>query len=104
MASHVVERWREILLWSWVVGRLGGPHNQWDAAIRSRAWSELGSTGAEPEPEHPSRNEAQITVTISTRETLDQDTVNNVLGRTGATVYAFCECLATCSIFIDLSY
>ncbi|VDC02620.1 unnamed protein product [Peniophora sp. CBMAI 1063] len=34
----VVERWREGLLWSWAVARMGGDDDEWDAAS---AWAEL---------------------------------------------------------------
>lgn len=37
--QFVVERWREGLLWSWAVARMGGDDDAWDAAA---AWVELG--------------------------------------------------------------
>ncbi|QRW00561.1 exopolysaccharide phosphotransferase [Ceratobasidium sp. AG-Ba] len=43
VAAHfIVERWREGLLWSWVVARLGGANDEWDAITSERAWMELG--------------------------------------------------------------
>ncbi|KAG8731846.1 hypothetical protein FRC11_001963, partial [Ceratobasidium sp. 423] len=43
MAAHfVVERWREGLLWSWIVARLGGNDDEWDAMTSMQAWRELG--------------------------------------------------------------
>ncbi|KAG9003573.1 hypothetical protein FRB93_010991 [Tulasnella sp. JGI-2019a] len=36
---YVVERWREALLWSFMVGRIGGDNGDWDF---DRAWRELG--------------------------------------------------------------
>ncbi|KAG9092209.1 hypothetical protein FRC06_000197 [Ceratobasidium sp. 370] len=43
IAAHfVVERWREGLLWSWIVARLGGANDEWDAVTSERAWLELG--------------------------------------------------------------
>ncbi|KAG8710670.1 hypothetical protein FRC08_016864 [Ceratobasidium sp. 394] len=43
IAAHfMVERWREGLLWSWVVARLGGPNDEWDGVTSERAWLELG--------------------------------------------------------------
>ncbi|KAG8745306.1 hypothetical protein FRC10_008323 [Ceratobasidium sp. 414] len=43
IAAHfAVERWREGLLWSWAVARLGGANDEWDAMTSQRAWLELG--------------------------------------------------------------
>ncbi|KAF8610532.1 hypothetical protein BDV93DRAFT_517652 [Ceratobasidium sp. AG-I] len=45
IAAHfVVERWREGLLWSWIVARLGGRNDEWDQTTTDRAWLELGGT------------------------------------------------------------
>ncbi|KAJ1309903.1 hypothetical protein OPQ81_006664 [Rhizoctonia solani] len=47
MAAHfVVERWREGLLWSWIVARLGGNDDEWDAVTSMQAWRELGGEHA----------------------------------------------------------
>lgn len=49
MAAHfVVERWREGLLWSWVVARLGGREDEWDATTSAQAWQELGGDHETP--------------------------------------------------------
>ena len=37
-AHYIVERWREGLLWSWAVARMGGDDDSWDAGA---AWQEL---------------------------------------------------------------
>lgn len=42
---YIVERWREALLWSFVVGRIGGLNDEWGDDEISRAWEELGSRG-----------------------------------------------------------
>jgi hypothetical protein len=50
IAAHfVVERWREGLLWSWTVARLGGRNDEWDAVTSDRAWSELGGDRDTPD-------------------------------------------------------
>jgi len=38
----VVERWREALLWSWVVAKHGGLNGEWGTAEKIRAWRDLG--------------------------------------------------------------
>lgn len=40
-SHYVVERWREILLWSFVVGRIGAEDDSWGPQEASRAWGEL---------------------------------------------------------------
>ncbi|KAF8758668.1 N-acetylglucosamine-1-phosphate transferase alpha and beta subunits [Rhizoctonia solani] len=43
MSAHfIVERWREGLLWSWIVARLGGKEDEWNARTSMQAWRELG--------------------------------------------------------------
>ncbi|CAE6520913.1 unnamed protein product [Rhizoctonia solani] len=61
MAAHfVVERWREGLLWSWIVARLGGQDDEWDAMTSMQAWRELGGDYTTPDMtllvESPSRD------------------------------------------------
>ncbi|CAE6446760.1 unnamed protein product, partial [Rhizoctonia solani] len=60
MATHfVVERWREGLLWSWAVARLGGKDDEWDSMTSMQAWRELGGSHTTPDMtllvESPSR-------------------------------------------------
>ncbi|EIN08240.1 hypothetical protein PUNSTDRAFT_134631 [Punctularia strigosozonata HHB-11173 SS5] len=43
LASHfVVERHREALLWSWVVGKWGGRRGALSSAVKAAMWAELG--------------------------------------------------------------
>ena len=42
MVHFLVERWREALLWTWVIGKHGGLDDQWDDDIMRRAWLDLG--------------------------------------------------------------
>ncbi|KAG9119574.1 hypothetical protein FRC07_005346 [Ceratobasidium sp. 392] len=50
IAAHfVVERWREGLLWSWIVARLGGANDEWDVLRSEKAWSELGGNRYTPD-------------------------------------------------------
>ncbi|CAE7207881.1 unnamed protein product [Rhizoctonia solani] len=50
MATHfVVERWREGLLWSWAIARLGGKEDEWDAVTSMQAWRELGGSHSTPD-------------------------------------------------------
>jgi len=82
---HVVERWREVLLWSWVIGRIGGLENEWRPDVeRMTAWSELGGTSQ-------GQLASSVNVVMSVRTTLDEDVVNKELGReaTGPTSYIF---------------
>ncbi|KAJ3559317.1 hypothetical protein NM688_g420 [Phlebia brevispora] len=44
MVHFVVERWREALLWSWIVGKHGGVDNSWTDTMANDAWQELGGT------------------------------------------------------------
>jgi hypothetical protein len=69
LPQYVVERWREALLWSWAVGRLGGDDDSWDSSV---AWSALGF------PSEPS-----IRVEWIQRDTLNGDRVRASLAQTG---------------------
>ncbi|KAG8686910.1 hypothetical protein FRC09_013844, partial [Ceratobasidium sp. 395] len=64
------ERWREGLLWSWIVARLGGANDEWDALTSERAWSELGG----------SRHTPGMTLIVKTpeRRSLDKDRLEEV--------------------------
>ncbi|KAI0319455.1 hypothetical protein OF83DRAFT_1170223 [Amylostereum chailletii] len=55
----LVERWREALLWSWVIGKMGTDDDLWDSDI---AWHVLGG-GTE--------NDSEISVSYLNRKTLD---------------------------------
>lgn len=58
MVHYAVERWREALLWSFIVASLGGDDDEWDG---DSAWSALGSHGIE-----------HMVVQRGPRNTLDQ--------------------------------
>ncbi|CAE6424205.1 unnamed protein product [Rhizoctonia solani] len=50
MSAHfIVERWREGLLWSWIIARLGGKQGKWDAMTSMQAWRELGGNHTTPD-------------------------------------------------------
>ena len=85
--SHsVVERWREGLLWSWAVGKLGGIHDEWLPENSERGWRDIGGdTG-----------ESVVEVKMSSRNTVQEDIVSNNLRAaghiiSGKTKYAFGE-------------
>lgn len=51
LATHyTIERWREALLWSWIVGRIGGDEDEWGEKERARAVEELGDGGGTRRP------------------------------------------------------
>lgn len=87
MEHHwIVERWREALLWSWVVARgeyraahqrASGP-DQWTKQIAQQAWRELGG----------SLDQKSIEVQRTKRRTLDNA---DEWAGTKATTVAFCE-------------
>lgn len=66
-----------MLLWSWVIGSVGGDNDEWEVR---RAWRELGGVIGGTE----------VNVTRSTRKTLDLDAQRVPLDKTS---YAFCESL-----------
>ena len=48
MGAHfVVERAREALLWTWLVGRIGGAADAWGLEEAQRAWREVGGAFGE---------------------------------------------------------
>ncbi|KAG8904339.1 hypothetical protein FRB99_001885 [Tulasnella sp. 403] len=47
VTHYVVERWREILLWSFFVASVGGDNDEWTAEHTTRAWSLLGGAPGE---------------------------------------------------------
>ncbi|EJD47968.1 hypothetical protein AURDEDRAFT_162942 [Auricularia subglabra TFB-10046 SS5] len=68
-ANFVVERWREALLWTWTVARIGGSDDSWDRTV---ALQELGA-----------EDSATITVSPTYRHTLAQHQVLATLGAEG---------------------
>lgn len=83
LAIHYqVERWREALLWSWVIGRLGQSDDKWTTAQADQAWKELGG--------HP--DEERIIVNRAARQTLDKGRIRAMHGTNPEpthTVYSF---------------
>jgi hypothetical protein len=85
--SHfLVERWREGLLWSWAVGKVGGLDDQWGPDEQERAWQDLGG--------RPKERVLQVVTAI--RTTVDEDVVRENLQAaghviSGKTRYAFGE-------------
>ncbi|KAF8327155.1 uncharacterized protein EI90DRAFT_3156249 [Cantharellus anzutake] len=67
--SHfVVERWREALLWSWVVGKVGKKDGGWDEECAARAWKEVGGQ----------EGEAKLGVLKGKRETLKKEKIEDI--------------------------
>lgn len=66
LVTHLqIERWREALLWSWAVARLGGEEGMWGDDAREDLWGVLGLTGTTgPLPE-------EVVVIQNERTTLD---------------------------------
>ncbi|KZS99795.1 uncharacterized protein LAESUDRAFT_732875, partial [Laetiporus sulphureus 93-53] len=68
-AHFIVERAREALLWSWVVGRVGALNGTWGEAEARRAWEEIGGAWGE----------SDLLVETSHRDTLTRERVERVL-------------------------
>lgn len=86
-AHYIVERAREALLWTWVVGRLGGLDDSWGDKESARAWHELGG-----------QEDKEMRVEAYPRETLDAERVTANLKEAGydtnvRTEYIFCQSL-----------
>ncbi|KAI0927538.1 hypothetical protein AcV5_008051 [Taiwanofungus camphoratus] len=74
MLTHfIVERAREALLWSWVVGRIGGVDDSWGEQEAAQAWRELGGVS----------NETSILVQSEMRQTLEKGRIEKVLRDSG---------------------
>ncbi|KZT11751.1 uncharacterized protein LAESUDRAFT_641601 [Laetiporus sulphureus 93-53] len=85
----LVERAREGMIWSWVVGRVGGVADEWGLGEARRAWEELGGVW---EGEGPSARE--VYVRSGYRETLEGGRVEETLRESGVdglgkTMYVF---------------
>lgn len=76
----IVERWREALIWSWVVGRIGGVNDEWGEVEKRRAWAEVtgGGVGAEDV-----EKEKEVRVRLGPRKTLEEERVESVLRQSG---------------------
>jgi Stealth protein CR3, conserved region 3 len=86
--SHsIVERWREGLLWSWAVAKLGGMHDEWLPADSERAWHDIGGQPGV----------SVVEVMMTKRRTVRKDVISDNLGAaghvfSGKTEYAFGKC------------
>lgn len=85
---YIVERWRELLLWSWVVGRNGLDNDSLGQEELDSMWYQL--SGSEYLPEY--------LVNLRPRDTLEKARVKDALEQNGekesaATEYIFCEFL-----------
>jgi hypothetical protein len=86
---YVVERWRELLLWSWVVGRIGRDDDTLGETDRNAMWDEVGGDEIQD----------QFVVSLDMRHTLEKGRVREALKKAGeeeptATEYIFCESLS----------
>lgn len=85
LAHFTVERWREALLWAWVIAKHGSMDDSWGTRTAA-AWRELG--GAEDDDE--------LVIKSARRETLQKERVAENLRKSGhkgemMTTYSFCE-------------
>ncbi|KAF7980664.1 hypothetical protein HWV62_37083 [Athelia sp. TMB] len=79
-----VERWREALLWAFVVGRIGGEGDTWGKPERTRAWRDVGGEDGVGE----------LHVKLTRRRSTDVGRVKGVMRKAGhawsdRTHYAF---------------
>jgi len=74
MVHFVVERWREALLWTWVVGKHGGLDDSWGEEEIGRAWADLGGA--------PDRA-YKLTVKAGRRDTMNTERVSTNLRASG---------------------
>ncbi|KAG9050664.1 hypothetical protein FS837_003391 [Tulasnella sp. UAMH 9824] len=51
MSHYVVERWREVLLWSYIVGSIGADDDTWTHEHHRRIWRDLGGNFEDQEIE-----------------------------------------------------
>jgi len=89
----VVERHREALLWTYVVGKIGGDRDEWGTEQRRRVWTDLGVGGGTVDGSVVGGR--TVTVQVTKRKTLAEDRVRVALDATGdalgGTQYLFCE-------------
>lgn len=88
LSHYVIERWREGLLWSFIVGRIGGIDDSWGEREAAQAWAEIGG----------SPGEQTLEVQPKPRSSLDEDRVTETLKASGfnetrKTQYIFGELL-----------
>ena len=87
LVHFTIERWREALLWSWVIGKHGGLDDSWTREIMDAAWEDLGGLPGE----------FVVNVRARSRETLNPARVEDNLRKSGMdqpdhTRYEFCKC------------
>jgi 3-O-alpha-D-mannopyranosyl-alpha-D-mannopyranose xylosylphosphotransferase len=86
LVGHLgIERWREALLWTWAVAKVGGVKGVWGEEARKEVRRVLNVRG----------DVGQVTVIKGERETLGD--LENVMGQAGwempkRTEYRFCKC------------
>jgi Stealth protein CR3, conserved region 3 len=90
---YLVERWRELLLWSWVVARVGGDDDSLGEQERNVMWEEVGGSDVRD----------QIVVHLGMRHTLEKERIKEALKKSGeeepvATQYVFCELCGFCVV------
>ena len=86
LVHFTIERWREALLWSWVVGKHGALDDSWTQESTDAAWADLGGRPGE----------FVADVRARPRETLNPARVEENLRRSGLTQpdytrYEFCK-------------
>lgn len=98
----VVERHREALLWTYVVGKIGGDADEWGAEHRQRVWTDLGGDGGGSGSSVGGSvvgGGRTVTVQVTKRQTLAEERVSAILNATGdalgGTRYLFCECVVS---------
>jgi hypothetical protein len=92
----VVERSREGMLWSWIVGSLGGDNDEFEASQRNEAWRVLTE---DAEAEELGRG--RLEVLVEKRKTMEPWRVQWALDVVGDTLkasrYRFCKSQSFCS-------
>lgn len=83
----VVERSREIMLWSWIVGTIGADDDTWGTEETEKAWKILGGDESSEE----------VHVTLLQRTTLSPERLESLFQEAGEeppkeTEYLLCEC------------
>ena len=83
----VVERAREIMLWSWIVGTIGADDDTWGAEEGEKAWKTLGGD----------KSTEEIRITLPKRATLSPERLESLFREAGEeppkeTEYLICEC------------
>ncbi|KAI0323660.1 hypothetical protein GY45DRAFT_553660 [Cubamyces sp. BRFM 1775] len=75
-AHYIIERAREALLWTWIVGRIGKLDDTWGPEEAERAWRELGGSDSE-------ETRDQVHVHANPRETLVKERILKNLQEAG---------------------